>query len=371
MKKIIFVNNTAAMSGGALTVLKQLLNQIKKREDKSKIYYFFVTASLKEYECEYIKIIDNINGKKMLDRIKWDRSGMRKWSYENNIKPDLIISLQNIAVKFKGIPQIVYLHQPLPYAKESIWSLMKADERKLWAYKHIYKRLIHNSFDDEMDIVVQTNWMKNALIEKGIKKDKITISKPEINDIDVEKINFIESKVENEIMYFYPAAAEKYKNHEIILKALLKLKEDDFDTFKKRKVIFTLTKESPYYVFCKEKDLLDNVKFIGAIPYNKVLEYYKSCDAVLFPSYVETFGLPLLEGAQFGKCILASDCEYAHEVLDGYNNVRFIKYDNKIEWAKNLSNSKYEDIGKFENKTLNSQTWDEFFILINKKLSIY
>ena len=44
MKKVIFVNNTAAINGGALTVLKQFLEEIKQRRDESKIYYFFVTA---------------------------------------------------------------------------------------------------------------------------------------------------------------------------------------------------------------------------------------------------------------------------------------------------------------------------------------
>lgn len=108
MKKIIFVNNTAAINGGALTVLRQFLEEIKKRKDESKIYYFFVTADLKEYECKYIKIIDNIEGRKMIDRIKWDNFGVKAWAEEHNIKPDLIISLQNIAVNFKGVPQIIY-----------------------------------------------------------------------------------------------------------------------------------------------------------------------------------------------------------------------------------------------------------------------
>ena len=367
MKKIIFVNNTAAISGGALTVLKQLLEQVRKRKNNDKLYYFFVTAKLKEYECEYIKIIDDINGKKMIDRIKWDNSGMKKWAEERNIKPDLIISLQNIAVKYKGVPQIVYLHQPLPYSKESKWSPFKADERKLWAYQHIYKRLIHNSLNAEMDIVVQTRWMKEALIEKGIHSDKITISKPEINDIDVNKV---ENKVisDNKFVYFYPAADEKYKNHKIILDALLNLKNKQLDIYNKIQVIFTLNEQSSNYNFCKDNNLLDCVKFIGAIPYNKVLEYYKSCDAVLFPSYVETFGLPLLEGAQFGKKILTSDCSYSHEVLEGYNNVIYIKHNDTEGWEKNLANLKADNNGEFIKENLNYETWDEFFSLVNKKI---
>ena len=41
MKKVIFVNNPAAINGGALTVLTQFLEEIKLRKDKSKFYYFY------------------------------------------------------------------------------------------------------------------------------------------------------------------------------------------------------------------------------------------------------------------------------------------------------------------------------------------
>lgn len=47
-------------------------------------------------------------------------------------------------------------------------------------------------------------------------------------------------------------------------------------------------------------------------------EYCKS--ALIFPSYIETVGLPLVEAMSVGAVILAADCEYAHEVLDGYEN---------------------------------------------------
>lgn len=45
--------------------------------------------------------------------------------------------------------------------------------------------------------------------------------------------------------------------------------------------------------------------------------------ALIFPSYIETVGLPLVEAMSVGAVILAADCEYAHEVLDGYENAFF------------------------------------------------
>ena len=366
MKKVIFVNNTAAINGGALTVLKQFLEEIKQRRDESKIYYFFVTADLKEYECEYIKIIDDIKGRQMLDRMKWDKFGMKSWAKKHNIKPDLVISLQNIAVSYKGVPQIIYLHQSLPYSEYSKWNLFKSDERKLWFYTNVYKHLIHNSIKKDMYISVQTNWMKEALIEKGISKDKIIISKPKLKQFnvnDIEKLSLDNKKY----TYFYPADEYKYKNHRIILEALNYIKKNYEDKINNIKVIFTLDENSNSYNYCKENGLLDVVEFKSTLTYDKVLQYYKSCNCVLFPSYIETFGLPLIEAAKFGKRILVSNCKYSREVLKSYSNVKFITYDNYQEWANNMINFDKTEVS-LNNDKLVQETWDEFFNLINKSI---
>lgn len=364
MKKVIFVNNPAAINGGALTVLTQFLEEIKLRKDKSKFYYFFVTADLKKYECEYIKIIDDIKGRQIIDRMKWDKFGMKVWAKENNIKPDLIISLQNTAISFNGIPQIIYLHQSLPYSEYSKWNILKGDERKLWFYTNIYKYLIHNSIKADMYVSVQTKWMKDALIEKGINKDRIIISKPKLKEFDVNDIEKLPLD-KNKYIYFYPADEYKYKNHKVILEALNHIKENYNDKIKNIKVIFTLDEKSNSYSYCKEHGLLDIVEFKSTLTYDKVLQYYKSCNCVLFPSYIETFGLPLIESAKFGKRILVSNCKYSRDVLEGYTNVKFISHDNYQEWAKNIINFDKTEVS-LSNDNLVKETWDEFFNLINK-----
>lgn len=363
MKKVIFVNNTAAINGGALTVLKQFLEEIKQRRDESKIYYFFVTAHLKEYECEYIKIIDDIKGRQMLDRMKWDKFGMKSWAKKHNIKPDLVISLQNIAVSYKGVPQIIYLHQSLPYSEYSKWNLFKSDERKLWFYTNVYKHLIHNSIKKDMYISVQTNWMKEALIENGINEDKIIISKPKLKEFDINDIEDLFLDKEKYI-YFYPADEYKYKNHRIILEALNYIKKNYEDKINNIKVIFTLDENSNSYNYCKENGLLDVVEFKSTLTYDKVLQYYKSCNCVLFPSYIETFGLPLIEASKFGKRILVADCKYSREVLEKYDNVKFIPHENYKKWAENIIQFDRAEID-FNSDKLIKETWNEFFNLID------
>ena len=70
----------------------------------------------------------------------------------------------------------------------------------------------------------------------------------------------------------------------------------------------------------------------GVIPFEYVCAMYRQCDALVFPSYIETFGLPLLEAALVGMPIIAADLPYAHEVLDGYEGVKFVPYDQPQMW---------------------------------------
>lgn len=325
------VNATSATVGGSLTILNQFIENICDDSDKDKIYYVFVPITSDLKSCDNIIIVP-IRAKKYVDRIKWDLIGMRKWFQKSGIKPDLIISLQNTAVLFGKVKQIIYLHQPLIYAKESSWSILKKDERKMWFYRYIYKVWVKSSIKKDHYIVVQTEWMKESVIKSGYSKDKIIISKPKMNYVDIDEVKPLDN--ENKKYLFYPAADYKYKNHMILIKAIRNIVENNDFIKEKYKIVFTLEKDSIVYKHVIEYGLEDYFEFVGVLPYQKVLSYYKGCQAVLFPSYIETFGLPLIEASVFGKKILVSDCEYSREVLNGYDMAEFIKYDDSMSWSK-------------------------------------
>ncbi len=61
---------------------------------------------------------------------------------------------------------------------------------------------------------------------------------------------------------------------------------------------------------------------MGSVPREQVFEFYQN-SILIFPSYLETFGLPLLEARLFNGPIIASDRPYAREILEGYSNADF------------------------------------------------
>lgn len=367
-KKIIFINATSATMGGSLTILNQFIDEILNRAEKDKKYYIFVPIDSEFKSNDLIEFVP-IKAKKYLDRIKWDLYGMKKW-VDDNIKPNLVISLQNTAVRLKKIDQIIYLHQSIPYAKESKWNLLKKDERKLWFYKYVYSIWIHSTIKKDHYIIIQTPWMKKVLLGKGYLDEKIIISRPLIKNIDVDKVKEINK--ENKKLFFYPAAEYKYKNHHLILEALKTLKKENNRLGNSLKVVFTLDKASFTYNKIIEYGLQDIVESIGQISYEEVLSYYKSCDALLFPSYIETIGLPLIEVSKFHKKILVSDCEYSKDVLNGYSKVEYLDYKNSDAWCKAIkneissSNMICNEEGKIKLMNYKNNGWNSMFKLINK-----
>ncbi|WP_159031399.1 glycosyltransferase [Escherichia coli] len=175
--------------------------------------------------------------------------------------------------------------------------------------------------------------MRKAVIDKlNLSEKKISIIRPVI-DIDLNKI--LKNENENENTFIYPAASYSYKNH-IILVESLNMIGVDFLFQNKITVIFTLDRDENSKLFdrIKKYNLQEIIKFTGNIPRYDVLNYIYNAKALLFPSRLETFGIPLIEAVKFNSNIIVSDLPYAHDVLDGYENVKYCNPDSPEDWSE-------------------------------------
>jgi len=377
LNKIVFVNATAAIKGGALTILKQFLEGIPEYSNKEELYYLFCSsAEVKTYKRENIKIINNIRENNWLNRIRWDLYGLKKWSKRKGIKADLIISFQNTGVfYYNNVKQLIYLHQSIPFSETIHWKFFCKNERLLWFYKNIYKKLIRLTLKSNSYIVVQTEWMKNAVIEQfNWNSKKISVIKPNIKNIAVEKIPKIDF-IDNKFHLFYPANSAVYKNHELIINALKYIKDNQPEIYKNIILHFTLegtlnnSRSALLVNLIKDLQVDEQIKYEGKMPYERVLSFYKSCDLMLFPSYIETFGLPLIEAASFGMPILAAEMNYAREVMGDYEGVKFLDHKDSKLWAENIIDL-YNKRIKYTPYNIHYETsWKDFFELIEKLIA--
>lgn len=352
----ILVYDVAAEYAGALTILKQFYNEVISYKDKSHNWYFVVSTDELE-ECDNVQVI-RVPWVKMswLHRWWYDKFCAKKLVEQYNI--DLVFSMQNMPIEDAKCRQVVYLHQSLQFSPVK-FSLRKASERIYWVRQNIICNIMKRSLKKADAIVVQTQWMKEATknwLNDFAKEIEVVTPVIEIKACD-------EGTIEREKdLFIYPAGDGIHKNHQLIIEACEILKKRNVSY----KMLFTMDEnDSSYtrklYSEVKKKGL--NIDFVGLLSNDEIMKKYRQATLV-FPSYLETFGLPLLEAKLSNSIILCSDLPFAHEILDGYNNVHFFRIDdakqladymelcsdNKVQPIQCLDDNQDENI--FNNKNL-------------------
>lgn len=335
----IVVNYIAAKTGGAYTILEHFIDSIAKNPN-SKGFSWIIFVSCKDlmkYQCDYIDIV-YIKSTGWISRIYWDIWGLPKWLKKNNVKPFKVCSLQNTGIPNVNPKQFVYIHQPLILARNI---QLKSFEYKMVIYRFIYFYCVKWSVSKNATIIVQTNWMKNDLMRRmGFEEENILILKPELNiKLKTDK----NSQTQYSFKLFYPAVPHaSYKNHELIIKSIYELKNINPDLYSKVEVLFTSTpdynKVSEYCdAMIKKLRLEHKIKWCGYLNSEEMNTTYFNCDIILFPSKLESLGLPLIEAAYRKRNVFTLDNNFSHELLDGYQGVRFLQ-DNPVNWAKSIVN---------------------------------
>lgn len=321
MEKYIIVNATALDKSGALSILKQFVENIP--EDNLNWLVFIpnnivITSNKKNVRLEPIAGV-----KPMCCRFWWDAYGLNRWLKDHDIDPLACFSLQNTGfrVSKKNIPKFIYYHQPIPFY-DFRWNPLKSSERLLWFYKRIYPIFVRLFLTEDTKIFVQLRYIKDGFVKTFRHNPQdVEVYSPDVNKMDSDvTVDFLNK---DSLNLFYPASSVFYKNQDIIINATEKT-----------------DKNVTLFLTTQNKHRINKIKELGTIPYSTVCCLYRSCDALLYPSYIETFGLPLLEAAMTGLPIIASDLPYAREVLAGYEGAVFVKYNDEEGWRNEIEHLK-------------------------------
>ena len=306
------VYDVAADSGGAATVLQSFYEEFKKDTENE---YIFVLSVYELPETENIKVLNFPEVKKsMLHRLYFDHFVAHK--LVKKYKADRVLSLQNIELPHTNVPQTVYEHNALPFSEYKFkpWEAFRP-----WYSQQILGRMMKKSIRRAEKVLVQTNWMKEEIIRQcGIPADRVEVKFPPVKMLKTHPWKMDETCP----TFFYPAGPPAYKNHRTFLKACELLKEQGMEDYR---VIWTVTGEEnegmkKLKAEAEEKQL--PIEFIGPVPRAQLFEQYAS-SVLVFPSYIETIGLPLLEARSVGAPILSADCLYARDGVGDYERAEF------------------------------------------------
>ncbi|MCB0723551.1 MAG: glycosyltransferase [Ignavibacteriae bacterium] len=301
----IFINASALNQRGAYSLLRafviEMSNSTSYLESEGLILHFLVSRKeLLDYQNKNVTITFDTTSKDGF---------LTKWKYEKTTVPDIVneggydayLSLQNYVLKNIRTKQFSLIHQSIPFSDLRISELEFSNWLK---YKLIYDRILRDQRSIIDGVIVQTQWMKDAVINRYGYTCPVVIIRPEVENITQNNAP-LSSDMQNKlstdyIKLFYPTSNDKYKNNKLLTEAV-----EQFNELNENKVILYITVEG---------ESTDSIKRIGKVPFESIYWFYKNMDALIFPSLTETMGFPLLEAQQCSLPIICSDLPYAREI---------------------------------------------------------
>lgn len=155
--------------------------------------------------------------------------------------------------------------------------------------------------------IVQTEHMKRGLMESyDISAEKILV----VKHPSPLELRPYQTKNNKSIKLFFPASPYAHKNFEIIFKSQQLISQ------KMPMVEILLTCDKKFFPQLKPDS--DNIVFLGSISdRQKIIDIYKDSDALLFPSKLESYGLPVVEAIQAGMPVICSNLPHNSELCGG------------------------------------------------------
>lgn len=363
----IVVSAAALRTSGAKTIYLQFINHLKDLVGNNR-YVVFVDESMAQSPIDGVDYVV-VDLRSNIKRWKFDNGGCSRILKELNFFPDVVCSLQNTGVAcLKSNPQVIYYHQSIPFYPHR-WNPFKREERTMFFYKHIYPLFVKNSIGENTVMVAQIPFIKEGIMKRfKLPPERVHVFFPDVEDINVDKVRACKELEDGNIHFLFPSISAPYKEHKTLLLAMKRLAQKDDQTARRVRIHFTVSRQkSPVLEDWIEKlGVSEIIVFDGTLPHDQLLSMYKSANALLFPSTIETLGLPLIEAARFGLPIVAQDLNYAHEVLGKYEGATFVSPGDYERWADAILDLCKEDIRYTPLKPTPQSSWCQFFELIEK-----
>lgn len=312
MRKIV-ISAVNFNEAGPLSILRDCLESAKKQLPGWEIIALVNNKKLISienvtyYEFPLIK-------KSWIRRVKFEWHDLKEIS--NEIKADIWLSLHDISPRVFAKRKIVYFHNPAPFYKPNIKEAFFDPKFFLFTKFYIY---LYKAFIKQNDfIIVQQQWLREALTDR-FGNLPFLVAHPRISYREkiINKNNDAE-----DIIFFYPAFARTFKNHETLCEAVKILTNRGLNGFHVYLTIDGSENKYSKYIF-KKYSHLHRISFKGKLSREQVYDTYIKANALIFPSKLETWGLPISEAKSFGLPIMAADLPYAHEAVGNYDKIAF------------------------------------------------
>jgi glycosyltransferase involved in cell wall biosynthesis len=287
----VYINN-----GGGKVLLDLLIEQLVKEDEE--IFYLLDERVKGEYTyldaCRSLYISNSFI--RRFDFYKESGSKFSRILTFGNVPPPIKLDAQ----VFTYFHNVLYLNPVLGFSLANLLLRIKI--------------LIIKCFSKNTNVwLVQSNVMKSKLAHCFKIDSKDVMVYPIFREaFSIERKS--EYVTSGEIRYLYVSDGHAYKNHYNLISAFV-----ESSKYSKSKKSLTLTISGKYGILCGIIENLRNqgfsIKNRGIISKDDLALEYRNADVAVYPSLSESFGLGLIEAAQYQLPVIAADLSYVHEVI--------------------------------------------------------
>lgn len=320
--------------------------------------------------------------KKLIENFSTEKNNFVKKKLFNRIFSFIFFCMKankknSVFISFNGLPplfrlkcktilfiQSVYFVEDISQVKfylklrilfERIWfrfGVKNCDE--FWVQTETMKKKLKKYFIKNKMIKINLN---NIFVQTLVDKKSFLALKKHFKQDNFYKLYF--AKKNKVKLFFYPADESSHKNHINLIKGF-----NSLDRKLEWRLILTINPEYLNNIYIKNNisyEVRSKIINFKQIDRSKVIKTLGDCDALIFPSVNESFGLPLLESCLLKKPVLASNEDYVFDILKNpnsnllFNCFSYKSIANKINYFINSDKIRYSyQLNSSLNKFCNS-----------------
>ena len=169
------------------------------------------------------------------------------------------------------------------------------------------------------EFIVQSPSMKAALVSSGCVGNQAIYIRPFVSISDgYKRLGSLKENRNDAKKYdfIYVASGEPHKNHLRLIEAWCLLADQNL--YPSLCLTLDISESVDLWTRIVEKKLTYSLDLenVGIVPHSQILLLYNESKALIFPSLIESFGLPLVEARQTGLPIVASELDYVRDLID-------------------------------------------------------
>lgn len=336
--KTIVISAVNLVNGGTFTILKDFLSQLILNES---VKSYKIIALV--HGSENLPVSDNVNykiyklpKKNYLFRIFYEYIFFFFLSLK--LKPEIWISLHDMTPNVIARKRFVYMHNPAPFFEDDRKTKLSL---KFKLFVKFYGYLYKCNVKKNTAVIVQQDWFRKAISSLyKIDAKKIIVSYPEFETARVSG-SFEKGR------FFFPSYPREFKNFDVVCEAAEILVKEKIS--EKCALYLTIdgTENSYAKNLCDRFQSNPLLHFIGLQDKQGMQENYDKCECLIFPSKLETWGLPISEFKNSGKKIILADLPYAKETANSAKSVAFFSPSDARSLADLIKSVCSDDFSEF------------------------